>query len=1335
MRKTTLTTRAIFCAFIIFCFNISFAQTADFDNDGIVDYRDVDDDNDGLRDTVECPAIAGAGNAQADKISWSKNGFDVYTIGANTNGNGYIESGFQKAVYDKGQPLTVLNGAADYSFPPSSFAGGGTATSSVGTFGNGTMDFEHNYLYRSYEIHQFRTTTSGGFTSGGGVNNGVYVYPEVGNQTGDYYTVNINFTEPVASFSFDFVDIYDTNVNSAIVNYEVYADGNLVAYFSNNYIGNDVTSNINLYDADGILKGTLLAGQNIENTIGFVTDDFVSTVSIRHIVTSGALAASTHDPHGLDTFSYSFPCAPQLDIDVDNDGIPDNIEAQSTAAYITPSGIVNTSGSNIGMWTNYGAGVIPVNTDGTDLVDYLDTDTDNDGVLDIDENGQANTLSSLDTDRDGLDDNLDFVTANFDSNDEVTSGTLIDRVNTFGDFDNDAGTTGDLDFRDNNTLLLGSQTIDFDGVDDYLDTPNFISNWTEATIMGWVKIENTSTGNLPNLYSIAGQENFRLYISNGRIPNLVILTQAQVDNSGNNYPSNNITVEPDVSLNLEIENNMWYHIAGVFDASTSSAKLYVNGELVGTVIDSNLNSELLTKNFNGTNHIYSTREFTIGRYPTNTSIAGFGHFNGNIDEVRVLKKALTTDQLQRTVYQEIENNLGYVKGSVIDKDILDINTAEKISWESLEAYYPMTTILNNRTLDESNKSRHIVLNNIKTVQEQTAPMPYESLNNGLWTAESTWLHGDVWDIENLPNKNWSIVHIKDVVTTSASHSHIGLIVDAGKTLRVLGNNEIYNDWYLELNGTIDLREDSQLVQSENSELATSSAGRIIRRQEGQTSIHRYNFWGSPVGIQNTTANNTGFRLNMLRDASGNIQFTSAYNPPVTTPATISTAWTYTFQNDLSYYDWAPISQTSLIAPGVGYTQKGTGHSGLNYQYRFIGKPNNGNIDVVAIDNGGTGSVAGSTKTEYLLSNPYPSAIDVHEFIDDNSSVIGGEIYFWEQWAGDSHVTTEYEGGYAIVNKLAGVRAYQHSGEFGNTGDQNGTKKPSRYIPVAQGFFTEIVSNGTVKFRNDQRIFKKEADADNTYNNGSVFFKGKNTTTESKNYTESVMRKIRLKFEASNNLSRELVLGFSEQTSDAFDYGYDADIDVFNTNDLATVMNGDKYVIQAFSAITLDKEVDLVLNSDANLSYAISMIEIENIEDSQDVFLLDTQENIYHNLKTGGNYNFTAAAGEDNSRFKIVFNNGTDTNETLSTSDFEASQDDILIFANNSEGSLYVKGLKENAKSITLINMLGQTVLTLKNKNAVQLSSGVPIINISAGVYLVDVKLQNGKNITRKITLN
>ena len=109
--------------------------------------------------------------------------------------------------------------------------------------------------------------------------------------------------------------------------------------------------------------------------------------------------------------------------------------------------------------------------------------------------------------------------------------------------------------------------------------------------------------------------------------------------------------------------------------------------------------------------------------------------------------------------------------------------------------------------------------------------------------------------------------------------HLGLIIDSGNTLTVTGDQSINNTWYLDLSGTLDLSDDSQLIQTETSDLVTSATGKILRRQEGTSSAYWYNYWASPVGTTGVTtlsdnntssnnANNTPFSVNMLKDASG-----------------------------------------------------------------------------------------------------------------------------------------------------------------------------------------------------------------------------------------------------------------------------------------------------------------------------------------------------------------------------------------------------------------------------------------------------------------------------------
>lgn len=191
------------------------------------------------------------------------------------------------------------------------------------------------------------------------------------------------------------------------------------------------------------------------------------------------------------------------DTDSDNDGIPDNLEDGRT---VTPTGEDSdadgiddvmdadiTGGSDQNL-NGVDDAFEPVNSDNTDQPDYLDPDSDNDGIPDAVESDNLPPLTNNDADGDGIDDALDVdqtggVDANNDGIDDglMPNDTDRDGIADYLDLDTDndgiadsteggaSGMDTDLDGIDDayDVDQLGGSDADQDGVADDKSAPDF----------------------------------------------------------------------------------------------------------------------------------------------------------------------------------------------------------------------------------------------------------------------------------------------------------------------------------------------------------------------------------------------------------------------------------------------------------------------------------------------------------------------------------------------------------------------------------------------------------------------------------------------------------------------------------------------------------------------------------------------------------------------------------------------------------------------------------------------------------------------------------------------
>ncbi|HIF9507385.1 TPA: GEVED domain-containing protein, partial [Photobacterium damselae] len=182
----------------------------------------------------------------------------------------------------------------------------------------------------------------------------------------------------------------------------------------------------------------------VDSQWSITSSDFVSSVTLTY---SNSTTPTNSSPIKLRTTCVSDDVDNDgiynhIDLDADGDGIPDNIEAQTTIGYVASNtDSIATYTANNGINSAYLGGLTPVNTDGTDEPDFRDLNSDNQGANDTTEAGL--TLLGL-VGINGLHGNLES------SDDYLDVNGIFDNTQTdnFPDPDNDVTGYGDVEFRD-----------------------------------------------------------------------------------------------------------------------------------------------------------------------------------------------------------------------------------------------------------------------------------------------------------------------------------------------------------------------------------------------------------------------------------------------------------------------------------------------------------------------------------------------------------------------------------------------------------------------------------------------------------------------------------------------------------------------------------------------------------------------------------------------------------------------------------------------------------------------------------------------------------------------
>ncbi|MFZ2285287.1 MAG: T9SS type A sorting domain-containing protein, partial [Lutibacter sp.] len=464
---------------------------------------------------------------------------------------------------------------------------------------------------------------------------------------------------------------------------------------------------------------------------------------------------------------------------------------------------------------------------------------------------------------------------------------------------------------------------------------------------------------------------------------------------------------------------------------------------------------------------------------------------------------------------------------------------------------------------------------------------------------------------------------------------------------------------------------------------------------------------------------------------------SADSPLLNNPIKITSRWIWTYRATIgadpwaNYYQWVNVGYWGSIKVGDGYTMKGTGGTApitAMQNYVFVGKPNSGDISTTQLNPNQT----------YLIGNPYPSALDANEFIKNNgrdcvgctgtANVFDGALRFWDHFGlSNNHLLAQYEGGYATYNLSGGTPGASNVPLTANTGDVS-SKIPQRYIPVGQGFFVEAddtTTPGNLNFKNGQRVFQRESLG------SSIFMK---TATSKKSNTQEMQEtaadnrpKIRLTFISSLGYHRPLLVTLDKNTSNQFDFGYDAPLNENNKEDMFWQLGQRKLVIQGVNNFNEDQELPLGLKiSKAGLA-SIKIEELENMDENIVLFIKDKFTGKTHNISHKP-FEIELAPGTYLDRFSLIFRYQKLVADDLGTDivivEPIVEDTNYHVFMNNVLAELQIKNNgTDEIRSIALYNNLGQTMIVW-NKDLNRRIISLPV-KLATGVYVVQINTING----------
>lgn len=533
-----------------------------------------------------------------------------------------------------------------------------------------------------------------------------------------------------------------------------------------------------------------------------------------------------------------------------------------------------------------------------------------------------------------------------------------------------------------------------------------------------------------------------------------------------------------------------------------------------------------------------------------------------------------------------------------------------------------------------------------------------------WTGsggDSNWFNSANWSCNAIPNSTSNVIINSALVLITGADATAGSITLNGTASLTVNSGydvTVTNAVVTASGAKFTLQNNANLIQVNN---VANSGNMTVNRQSSALMRLDYTLWSSPVALQNLLA---------------------------FSPLTVATRF-YTYNSGTNTY--------ASISPSANNFQLGTGYLirmpdnhptvPTIWEGKFTGVPNNGNITLNSLYNGGVGFRFNA------IGNPYPSPVNMLSFVTANVSNITGTLYFWRK-----SNSTSTDPGYCT---------WTSSGFVSNSETQ--VFNPNGILRTAQGFIVEMLPGATsVAFTNAMR----------SGDNANQFFKS------SLKSGPIPGDRIWLNLTKSDGGFCQMLVGYFANATLGVDNGIDGSVLGNPRPLLCSVIDNVDYAIQGRPPFVNTDEVQLNFKTATAGQFMIAIDHVDGLFlNAQDIFIKDKLTNTLHNLKSGG-YVFTSDVGNFPNRFEMTY-----INSVLSTGSVDFTPNNLIVYKENSD--LIVNTGKFFLDTVKIFDMQGRVIAQKNNIDGSKIVFNN--LNIANQVLLVQAKAVDGTVVTKKVS--